>query len=59
MTLAKHITSNNLVKDKQANVSKISLFILPRPNTSILAKLKFFKKTNVNSQTKISLILKP
>ena len=42
--------SNNSVKDKQADV-RISLPIHPRPNKSILAKLKFFEKNNMNSQT--------
>jgi len=38
-------TSNNISKDKQANISRIPLPIPLRPSKSILAKLKFFKKS--------------
>jgi len=37
--------SNKISKDKQANISRISLSIPLRPSKSILAKLKFFKKS--------------
>ena len=37
-------TSNNMSKDKQVNVFRISLPIPLRPSKSVLAKSKFFKK---------------
>ena len=34
-------------KGKQANISRISLYISFRPSKSVLAKLKFFKKNAI------------
>ena len=45
-TLNKKIPSN-MSKDKQANVFRISLLILPRLSKSVLEKLKFFKKNTI------------
>ena len=37
------------VKGKQADISRISLFIPLRPSKNVLAKLKFFKKYSMST----------
>ena len=43
----KSLLPNKLVKGKQADIFRIPLSILPRPNKSILAKSKFYKKNQM------------
>ena len=44
-SISNKYTSNNMSKDKQVNISRISLPIPPRPSKSVLAKSKFFKES--------------
>ena len=43
-TSSNNMTSKNLSKGKQANISRILPLISPKPRKNILAKSKFFKK---------------
>ena len=47
-TSVKNIILNSVFKGKQANNSRISSFIPPKPSKSVLAKSKFFKKNKIS-----------